>query len=382
MTASAERQPAKRSFADLVRYGLLGGQSKLVFLILVGVFLLGSAVFGDTFYGAYNVKTMLVYNSMFAFMALGMTFVIITGGIDLSVSSVAVLSSMLAAWFSRFGLLPAVLLTVLVAMLIGLFNGWMVGKLGLQPFIATLITFMAARGFALIMPKIFAIYLPAIFRSVPLEFWNANVADYSIGIDRTKTFQSIVGDVGGVPIPIIMIVVAYVIGAIVLGYTRFGRHTLAVGGNEEAARLMGLPVVRIKMSVYMISGGLAGLAGVILAARSGTALPTEGVGWELQAISAVVVGGTLLTGGQGSVVATLFGVLLLGLVFNILNFINAGGFSLTVYWQSVVRGLFLFLVVLLQSPWSTHRSRPSRKPLGPPASSVPKEPQGPSSRGV
>ena len=94
------------------------------------------------------------------------------------------------------------------------------------------------------------------------------------------------------------------------------------------------------------------------------------MGWELQAISAVVVGGTLLTGGQGSVVATLFGVLLLGLVFNILNFINAGGFSLTVYWQSVVRGVFLFLVVLLQSPWSTHRTRTPRKaavPQGPPS---------------
>jgi ribose transport system permease protein len=253
-----------------------------------------------------------------------------------------------------------VILTVLIATLIGLFNGWMVGKLGIQPFIATLITFMAARGLALIAPKIFAIYLPAIFPNTPIEFWNANVADYSIGIDRTKSFQAITGELWGIPVPIIMIVVAYAIGAIVLGYTRFGRHTLAVGGNEEAARLMGLPVARIKLAVYAISGGMAGLAGVILASRSGTALPTEGVGWELQAISAVVVGGTLLTGGQGSVIATLFGVLLLGLVFNILNFINAGGFSLTVYWQSVVRGVFLFLVVLLQSPWSTHRNRPAR----------------------
>jgi ribose transport system permease protein len=360
MTAPAKEQQAKRPGRDLLRYGLLGGQSRLVFLILIGVFALGSFVFGSTFYGAYNLKTMLVYNSMFAFMALGVTFVIITGGIDLSISSVAVLSSMLAAWFSRFGLLPALFLTVLIATLIGLFNGWMVGKLGIQPFIATLITFMAARGLALIAPKIFAIYLPALFPNVPIEFWNANVADYSIGIDRTKNFQSITGEIWGIPIPIIMIVVAYAIGAIVLGYSRFGRHTLAVGGNEEASRLMGLPVVRIKMAVYAISGGMAGLAGVILASRSGTALPTEAVGWELQAISAVVVGGTLLTGGQGSVVATLFGVLLLGLVFNILNFINAGGFSLTVYWQSVVRGVFLFLVVLLQSPWSTHRNRPSR----------------------
>ncbi len=178
------------------------------------------------------------------------------------------------------------------------------------------------------------------------------MADYSIGIDRTKSFQSIVGDLGGIPIPIILIVVVYVLGAILLKYSRFGLHTLAIGGNEEAARLMGLPVTRVKILVYAMSGGLAGLAGVILAARSGTSLPTEAIGWELQAIAAVVVGGTLLTGGRGSVLSTLMGVLLLGLIFNMLNFINVGGFSLTVYWQSVVRGFFLFVVVLLQNPWA------------------------------
>ena len=124
----------------------------------------------------------------------------------------------------------------------------------------------------------------------------------------------------------------YLAGVIVLRYTRFGRHVLAIGGNEEAARLMGLPVIRTKIAVYAISSAMAGFAGIILAARSGTSLPTEGVGWELQAISAVVVGGTLLTGGRGSVISTLMGVLLLGLIFNILNFVNVGGFSLTVYW--------------------------------------------------
>lgn len=327
-------------------------QGVLVFMLLLALFVLGGIVFGQNFYGSYNLTTMLVFNSMFAFLALGETFVIMTGGIDLSVSSVCVLSSMLAAWFSRFGLIPAVLVTLLIATLIGLFNGWVIARLKLQAFIATLVTFMAARGLALIMPKIFAVYLPAIFPGTPVDFWANNVADYSIGIDRTKTFQSIVGDAGGIPIPIILIVVVYVIGAIILRYTPFGRSSLAIGDNEESARLMGLPVDRVKMAVYAISGGLAGLAGIILAARSGTALPTESVGWELQAIGAVVVGGTLLTGGYGSVIATLIGVLLLGLIFNILNFINVGGFSLTVYWQAVVRGVFLFVVVLMQNPWS------------------------------
>lgn len=346
----------KAGLSSVFSPALLRRQGVLVVVILLAVFGLGSLVFGENFYGSYNLSTMLVFNSMFAFLSLGITFVIITGGIDLSVSSVCVLSSMLAAWFSRLGLLPAVFLTVLIATLIGLLNGWVVAKLNVQPFIATLITFMAARGLALIMPKIFAIYLPAIFRNTPIEFWNNNVADYSIGIDRTKTFQSIVGDVGGIPIPIILFVVAYAIGAILLQYTRFGRHTLAIGGNEEAARLMGLPVTRVKLIAYALSAGCAGMAGVIMAARSGTALPTEAVGWELQAISAVVVGGTLLTGGRGSVISTLMGVLLLGLIFNILNFINVGGFSLTVYWQAVIRGLFLFIVVLLQNPWSKKKT--------------------------
>ena len=125
---------------------------------------------------------------------------------------------------------------------------------------------------------------------------------------------------------------------------------LAVGGDEDAARLMGLPVDRVKFLVYLMSGGLAGLAGVILAAQFGAGQPIEGVGWELFAIASVVVGGTLLTGGVGSVGATLAGVLLLGLIFNILNFENGMGWiSLSAYWQSVIRGVFLLLVVILQS---------------------------------
>lgn len=356
MAVTSPKVTGKINLSSIFSPKLLRQQGILVLIILAAVFLIGCLAFGDTFYGAYNISTMLVFNSMFAFLALGMTFVIITGGIDLSVSTVAVLASMLAAWFSRFGLFQTLVLTISITTLIGLFNGFLVSKLNMQPFIATLTTFMAARGLALIMPKIFAIYLPALFPGISKDFWANNVADYSIGIDRTKDMQSIVGNIGSVPIPIIIIVIAYLIGIVVLQYTRFGRHVLSIGGNEEAARLMGLPVVRTKMLVYAISGAMAGFAGVLLAARSGTSLPTEGVGWELQAISAVVVGGTLLTGGRGSVIATLIGVLLLGLIFNILNFINVGGFSLTVYWQSVIRGLFLFVVVLLQSPWAKKKA--------------------------
>jgi ribose transport system permease protein len=125
---------------------------------------------------------------------------------------------------------------------------------------------------------------------------------------------------------------------------------LAVGGSEESAKLMGLPADRIKVLVYVASGGLAGLAGAILAAQFGAGQPIEGVGWELFAIASVVVGGTLLTGGVGSVGATLAGVLLLGILFTVLNFENGlGWISLSAYWQSVIRGAFLLIVVILQA---------------------------------
>lgn len=350
MAVTQANAGSKRGIRSFMATNLFQNQAVLVFVVLIVVFLTGSLIFGSTFYSGYNITTMLVFNSMFAFISLGMTFVIITGGIDLSVSSVAVLTSMLAAWFSRFGLLPAIFVPVIIGTLIGLFNGWAIARLGILPFIATLVTFMGARGLALIMPKIFGIYFANLFPNVPWS-WVDNVADYSIGIDRTQNFQAILEPFLGIPIPVWLIIIAYAVGAVLLQYTRFGRVTLAIGGNEEAARLMGLPVNINKLLVYSISGGLAGMAGVILASRSGTALPTEAVGWELQAISAVVVGGTLLTGGKGSVVSTLVGVLLLGLIFNLLNFINVGGFSLTVYWQAVIRGAFLFIVVLLQSSW-------------------------------
>src|SRR5207249_4977847 len=158
------------------------------------------------------------------------------------------------------------------------------------------------------------------------------------------------GDFLGFPIPAWIAIIAYLLGSICLNLTATGRYVLAIGGNEEAARMMGLPVNRVKLLLYFLSGLLSGLAGVILAAQFGAGQPTEGVGWELFAIASVVVGGTLLTGGQGSVGATLAGVLLLGLIFNILNFENGlGWISLSAYWQSVVRGSFLLVVVLLQN---------------------------------
>lgn len=311
---------------------ILARQGPLIALLLL---LLFGAVRYEGFFGVYNIMELLRYNAMFGLVALGMTFVIMTGGIDLSVGSVAALASVVAALLSPYGVSAAVLGALGMGLAVGLVNGFIITFLGIPPFITTLAMLLGARGLALLL---------------------ANNA--AISIDFTAGFPALgSSNLFGLPIPVLALLLAYTIGWAVLGYTRFGRHVLAVGGNEEATRLMGLPVNRIKLVVYAISGVLAGGAGVLLASLTFTGLPTEGVGWELSAIAAVVVGGTLLTGGVGSVGSTLVGVLLLGLIFNLLNFENGQGvISLSPYWQSVIRGGFLLAVVILQSRLARRRA--------------------------
>lgn len=290
-------------------------------LLALALLLLFGGLRYDGFLGAYNVSEVLRYNAMFGLIALGMTFVIMTGGIDLSVGSQVALASVVTALLSPYGLLPAILGPVLLGTLAGLLSGTVVARLGIAPFIATLAVMLAARGLALMLAPSSVI--------VAAESGVTALGQNNLGV---------------VPVPVVVLAVAYVIGSVVLNYTRFGRHVLAIGGGEEAARLMGLRTDRIKVAVYALSGALAGLAGVLLAAQTGTGVPTVGVGWELQAIAAVVVGGTLLTGGRGSVGTTLVGVLLLGVIISMLNFEG-----LSPYWQSVIRGGFLLIVVMLQN---------------------------------
>jgi ribose transport system permease protein len=206
----------------------------------------------------------------------------------------------------------------------------------IQPFIATLAAMLAAYGSALLI---------ADNQSVSVSYDTGFV---SIGQD----------DLLGFPVPAWIALGAYVVGWIFLERHPSGRHVLAIGDGQQTATLMGLKVERTLFAVYALCGLLAGLAGVILASQFGAGQPTEGVGWELFAIASVVVGGTLLAGGSGSVGATLAGVLLLGMVFNVLNFENGlGWISLSAYWQSVIRGAFLLIVVVLQARL-TARSAP------------------------
>lgn len=293
---------------------------------VVLLFIFGSVRY-ENFLSAYNLLEFGRYNSMFALISIGMAFVIMTGGIDLSVGSVAALASVVSALLSPHNAVLAIAGGMLAGALCGAVNGWVIALLKIQPFIATLAMTLAAHGLALLLAD------------------NQAVSpSYETGF--TDFGQ---GDWLGIPVPLWVLAVVIVASIVAHVYTAFGRHTLAIGGSEEASKLMGLNVPRNLMWVYILSGTLAGLAGVLLAAQ-GSGQPNEGMGWDLFAISAVVVGGTLLTGGAGSVAATMVGVLLLGLVFNLLNFENGlGQFTLSSYWQSVIRGVFLLIVVVIQA---------------------------------
>jgi ribose/xylose/arabinose/galactoside ABC-type transport system permease subunit len=316
----------ERAF-DLRRYLRGNGHSAgvwAVLALLIGFGLLRYENFGS----AYNIASFLNYNAMFIAISIGMCFVIMTGGIDLSVGSVAAFTSVVAAYLSPWGIQVALPGGVLVGMALGGLNAFFIIAMRVPPFISTLATMLGAKGGALVIS-----------------------GSQTISVDWSSNFTKLgMGTLFGViPYAIVIVAVVAVLAWVVLEQTSLGRTVLAIGGGEDASRLMGLRVDRAKASVYVFSGGCAGLAGAFLASGFGAGQPLEGVGWELSAIASVVVGGTLLTGGFGSVPATVAGALLLGLVFNILNFENGyGRISLSAYWQLVIRGAFLLVVILLQ----------------------------------
>jgi ribose/xylose/arabinose/galactoside ABC-type transport system permease subunit len=284
-------------------------------------------VFGVVRYGSFatpeNLVNVLRQNSMPGLVALGMTFVVLTGGIDLSVGALVAAAGVITAALSGFGALPAVVAGAGASALLGLANGVLVAKVRLPPFIVTLAMMTAVRGAVL-----------------------AATGEASIRMVRSSAGLTWLGrgELAGIPVPIAIFVLSYAAGWITLGHTRTGRHVYAVGDSEEAARLLGLQVDRVLMLTYAVSGALAGLAGVLLAARLGAGQPTAGTGWELDAIAAVVVGGTLLTGGLGGPGATLVGILLLAVIFNLFNLEG----TITPWWQWILRGAFLLVVVVMQ----------------------------------
>jgi ribose/xylose/arabinose/galactoside ABC-type transport system permease subunit len=303
---------------------LLQRQGALIALVVLVVF--GALRYGEKFATGYNLSSFTGDTAKYGLVALGMTFVIMTGGIDLSVGSVAALGGVVAIKVSAHGLLAGLLAGIAAGAAVGAVNGFLITRLRLQPFIVTLASLLAIRGLAL------------------------HVAGTRAAVAAPGGFQKLGSwSLLGLPVAAWAMLLAFLLGAAVLRYTPWGRRVLAVGGNVDAARLMGLPVARTTFSVYVVSGALAGCAGVFLGSQNGSVDTAAGLGWELSAIAAVVVGGTLLTGGVGSVLSSLVGVLLLQLIFNLIVFENGeGAITISSYWESVIRGAFLLVVVLLQ----------------------------------
>ncbi|MFI6483708.1 ABC transporter permease [Nonomuraea sp. NPDC050663] len=300
-------------------------------VVLALVVVAGWAAFGESFASARNFGNIALDGSYLLLVATGMTFVILSGGIDLSVGSVLALAGVLSAFGSRWGTAGAILLPLVVCGLIGLANGLLVGRARITPFIVTLATLLFARGLAFAVSR------------------EGNEV-YIIPPDLllTRVGQATVLGVGA---PVIIALAVFGAAVLALNRTRFGLWTVTVGNGEDTADLMGLPVVRVKAGVYVLSSLLAALAGILIAAQTASGLPTLGEGRELEAIAAVVIGGTLLTGGSGSLGGTLAGVLLLKMIQNLINQVG----TLSSYFQQVVSGLFLLLVVLVQVLLSRRR---------------------------
>jgi ribose/xylose/arabinose/galactoside ABC-type transport system permease subunit len=307
---------SERAAALLQRHGAL---AVLVLLVIVAALTFGSFARFD------NLSGIAIQSSFLIVVALGMTFVIITGGIDLSVGSVFVLGGVLAAYASQWGLVPALLVPLVVCGAVGLLNGVLIARTGLAPFIVTLASLLGVRGLML-----------------ALTDEGANTYLVPKGSALLTLGR---GTLFGIGYPVYVALLLCVLGALLLQRTRYGQSVFAIGGSSDAAALMGLPVARVTVITYTMSGLLAGTAGILNAARLGSGVTILGVGMELDAIAAVVIGGTLLTGGAGSVSGTLCGVLLLGVIQNVINQIG----SLTSSYQSVVSGAFLVVVVVTQT---------------------------------
>ena len=273
------------------------------------------------FLSVSNITNVFTQVSVNAIIAIGMTFVILTGGIDLSVGSTLAISGAVGASIvkSTGNVFLAIIVAAVIGIAVGLINGLLVSKGKLQAFIVTLATMTIFRGATLV---------------------------FTDGTPISKLPEAFVkignGKLGFMPIPVIITIIIAIIAVYALSQTRFGRYLYALGGNEDASRLSGINTDKIKTLVYVVSGFASAIAGVIITSRIGSASPNAGTGFELDAIAAVVRGGTSLAGGEGTITGTLIGALIIGVLNNGLNLMNVSPF-----YQSIVIGLVILIAVLL-----------------------------------
>jgi ribose transport system permease protein len=290
------------------------------------------SILSDKFLTVANFWNVLRQISVNLVIAVGMTLVIITAGIDLSVGSVLAFCGAISASLLKngieipsqnlyigFTLLGGILAGLLIGGLIGGFNGWAIIRFGVPPFVVTLAMLTIARGFTLL--------------------WTNGYPIHNVG----KGFESIgTGWFLGVPIPVWISLLVVLMAVFVTNKTPFGRYVYAIGGNENAAKLSGINIPKVKTLVYMISGILAAFGGLMVTARLDSAQPNAGTGYELDAIAAVVIGGTSLSGGRGTIWGTVLGAVIIGVLNNGLVLLNVSPF-----WQQVVKGAVILLAVLI-----------------------------------
>lgn len=325
-----KEEVAKFSLMDLVNSQAVvktGNTGKL--LAKYGIYIAFAILFvilsitSESFLTTTNIINILRQVSIIGIVAIGMSFVIITGGIDLSVGSIMALSAVVAASFaqadSSYSILIPMIIGVTVGLACGLINGVLVAKWKVAPFIATLGMMTAARGLAMVY------------------------TDGRPVIGLSSSYNNIgSGYIFGFPIPVLAFLVIVLVGIFILNFTVFGRHVFATGGNEQSAKLSGIHISTVKIGVYAISGLLAGIGGMILSSRIMSGSPVLGQGYELDAIAAVVIGGTSLFGGVGSLLGTLVGVLIIGVMNNGLDLLNVSS-----YYQQILKGAIIVIAVLL-----------------------------------
>jgi ribose transport system permease protein len=320
--ATAARRPTTLVRSDAVQR-VLAFSALLLMILFFSVLSPNFATFG-------NAVGVLLATTVNGILALGVTFVIISGGIDLSIGTVMTLSAVMTGVFITNMHLPVpvgIVGGVLTGGVMGLANGVLIARFRIPPFIATLGMMQIARGLALVTANLAPIY----FNDTP-EF------------NHTAMGSVIGGVIPGLDIPNVVLVLfgAAIVAAFVLGRTILGRYTFALGSNEEATRLSGVPVMRWKTIVYVVAGLFAGLAGVVIAARLNSAQPATGVGYELDAIAAAVIGGTSLSGGEGTILGTVIGAFIISTLTNGLRML-----SVPQEWQTVVTGAIVILAVYL-----------------------------------
>lgn len=283
------------------------------------------SMLNDRFLTMSNILNVLRQTSINSIIAAGMTFVILTGGIDLSIGSTLAFTGATSAFMIFSGVHPllAVIFALALGMGIGMMNGVIISKGRLQPFIVTLATMTILRGATMVF---------------------TNGKPISTGYEAYGELFNKIGEgyFLNIPNPVLIMIVIFSFGYFILKNTTFGRYVYALGGNEDATQLSGINVDRIKIFVYGINGLLAALAGIIITSRLSSAQPTAGSGYELDAIAAVVLGGTSLAGGVGSILGTIVGALIIGILNNALNLMNVSS-----YYQLLLKGLVILIAVLL-----------------------------------